>query len=118
MKDSTLLKSALICSIIGISFLFLILQTTELDETRIDSLETMNEGDSVKVIGVVDEVTRRNNITFLTISQKVIITGIIFDDVELKKGANIVIYGELETYNGEKEILIEKINGVSLPLNR
>jgi len=109
MKDSTLLKTSLITSIVGVVALFFILQNTELEESRIVDLEEMNEDDEVKIIGVVESVKKRNNVTIISISQKEIVEGVIFENIDIDKGNEIEVIGELKDYQGEKEVIIEKI---------
>lgn len=110
MKDSSLLKIALACSLIGIVALFFILQVTELDEFSISELYLLEDGSEVRIVGVVDRVVNKNNVTILSISQKEIISGVIFEHVEVNVGEKIELIGTLETYKGEREVLVEKIN--------
>ncbi|NQU98653.1 hypothetical protein HQ533_04245 [Candidatus Woesearchaeota archaeon] len=109
MKDSTLLKLSLLFSLVGICSLFFILQFVELEESRIVELEYMDEDSEVKIIGVVESVRKRNNVTMLSISQKEIVNGIIFDDVNVSNGIEVEVYGTLTSYYDKKEIIIEKI---------
>ncbi|MBC8501211.1 MAG: hypothetical protein ISS25_01460 [Nanoarchaeota archaeon] len=109
MKDSTLLKTALVTSIVGVVALFFILQNTELEESRIVDLEEMNEGDEVKIIGVVESVKKSNDVTIISISQKEIVEGVIFDDVDIHEGELVHVVGEIGEFKGEKEVIIDRI---------
>ncbi|MFH1769990.1 MAG: hypothetical protein ABH828_00355 [archaeon] len=109
MKDSFLLKIALGCSLVGIVALFFIMRFTELDEFSISELYLLEDGSEVKIVGVVEKVVNSNNVTIISVSQKEIISGVIFEKLEVSEGERVEITGALETYEGEKEVLVEKI---------
>lgn len=105
MKDSTLLKFALICSVIGVIALFFILQTTELEETNISDLD---DG-VVRIRGFVEKVANKGNLTLITISKKELVNAVIFESVEIQEGLFVDLTGQVMDYNGEKEIIIDKL---------
>ncbi|MBC8495981.1 hypothetical protein H8D36_07530 [archaeon] len=105
MKDSSLLKLALICSIIGVIVLFFILQTTELEESNISELD---DG-VVRIRGFVEKVTNKGNLTLITISKKELVNTVIFESVEIQEGLFVDLIGQVMDYNGEKEIIIDKL---------
>lgn len=106
MQDSTLLKLALIFSVIGTTALFVILQTTDIEESSFLELEL---DDSVKVVGVVKRVVHNGNLTFFDLSQEVTVKNVIFENVELEVGEHIEVVGTVDVYNGEQEILVDSI---------
>lgn len=110
MKDSTLLRISLTTTIIGLISLFIILQTVELEETSFDSLNDKDEDEIVKIKGVIEKVTNKAELTIITLSQKVLLKGVIFENITLSKGLEVEVIGRVSNYNGEKEILIEKIS--------
>ncbi|MFC2134406.1 hypothetical protein ACFLTH_07290 [Bacteroidota bacterium] len=109
MKESDLLKAALITAVIGVIGLFFVMQYTELEETNISDLDSMNEDEEVRIIGTVEDVRKLNNITIISVSQKVIVKAVVFEEVDISTGEKIEVTGELKDYNGEKEITVENL---------
>ena len=49
MKEKTLLRIALICSVVGITLLFFVSKNIEIDEKAIDKINMDNIGEYVKI---------------------------------------------------------------------
>ena len=113
MQDSTLLKISLVTSIIGLVGLFLILQFSKLDESNIFELEDIVEGDTIRIIGIVNSVNNKNNFTFISILQEKTVEGVIFDDINLSKNQKVEVIGKLSEYNNKKEIIIDRLEIIS-----
>ena len=113
MKEKTLLLIATICSVIGILALFIISENIELTEIDISEIEGEKTGRSVKIIGRIEKVSSTEKIIFLEIGQEKIetIPVILFkdSDLELIKGQNVEITGEIMDYEGKKEVIANKI---------
>jgi len=95
--------------VIGLACLLFILLTTQIEESRLIDLQHKDIGDVVRVSGIVERHSINKNTTIITISQTLKIKGVIFDEVNLSKGNTIEVIGKLAEYNGEKELIIEKI---------
>jgi len=108
MKEKTLLKTALICTIAGIFFLYIISENVELEEKSIFEAKQIND-EKVRISGYVEQITRKNDLTIITISKNESIDVVFFENIDFDKGAVLDIVGEIKDYNGEKEIIAEKI---------
>ena len=107
MKEKTLLKIALIFSLLGVAALFLLSEEIELEEKTLDKMTSADIGNIVKIKGVVTQVTDTNKTAFLKISQPQDITVILFKDSEIKleTGDYVEIEGSVEEYEGKLEII-------------
>lgn len=111
MKENTLLKIALICSLVGLIALYFASTKIEVKDYR-PGLLNKNVGDDVKLNGIVTKITDRGDVVFIDVSQQNPITVVLFtddDNLKLKNGDNIEVMGEVQEYNGKNEIIAEKI---------
>ena len=115
MKETLLLKIALICSLVGLVALFFISQRIELKDYKPDFLNK-NVGDSVKLSGKISKITAGNNVVFIELSQQVPVSVVVFTDndfTNLNKDDFVEIEGKVQEYNGKEEIIADKIKVVS-----
>ena len=115
MKETLLLKIALICSLVGLVALFFISQRIELKDYKPDFLNK-NVGDSVKLSGKISKITSGNNVVFIELSQQVPVSVVVFTDndfTNLNKDDFVEIEGKVQEYNGKEEIIADKIKVVS-----
>lgn len=115
MKENTLLKIALICSLIGLFILYFISIKIEVKDYK-PSLLNKNIGGDVKLIGTVTKITDRGNVVFIEVKQQSPITIVLFTDdnnLKLKNGDNVEVIGEVQEYNGKNEIIAQKIRLLS-----
>ena len=111
MKETTLLKTALICSLIGLFALYLISTKIEVNEYRANALNK-DIGEDVKLKGTVTRITDRGNVVFIEVNQQSPITVVLFtedDNLKLKNGDSIEVIGEVQEYNGKNEIIAQKM---------
>ena len=94
MQDSSLLKIAIITSIIGLGFLVIILTTTGLQEIDISEAKQLEEDKAIKIIGVVESITTKEGFSIINIRQEEEISVIIFDNINLSKGQRVEITGK------------------------
>ena len=113
MNEKILLKIALICSLVGLFILFIFSGSISIEEKDISKIKQEDIGGDVKVIGTVNKVTNMDKVAFLDISQEKIedITVVLFKDknITLLPGMKVEITGSVEDYEGEKEIIGNKI---------
>ncbi len=113
MKEKTLLRIALISGIIGIVILFLISDNLEINEKNIDKINKANVEEDVKLIGTISKITQLEKVAFIELKQPATMTVIVFKDknknLTLDKGDNVEIIGEIEEYNGELEVIAQRI---------
>mgnify|MGYP001616989602 FL=1 len=70
-----------------------------------------NEGESVKLNGIVGKITQMENVAFIELNFETPVTIVVFkdDNLTLNAGDNIEIFGKVEYYNGKEEIIAQKI---------
>lgn len=111
MKENTILKIALICSLIGLIVLYFVSAKIELKDYKPNFLDK-DVGDDVKLNGIVTKISDRGDVVFIEVSQQAPVTVVLFtddDNIRLKSGDNIEVIGEVQQYNGKKEIIAEMI---------
>ena len=82
MKENTLLKIALICSIIGLVILYFLSNSVKPKEYT-PTMETFEVGEFVKAKGVVSEISKTENVIIIDINQYYPLTIIAFDNKEI-----------------------------------
>ena len=110
MKETTLLKIALICSLIGLVALYFI-------STKIDAKEynpsklNKNVGENVKLIGTILKITSKDNVAFIEVNRQSPVTVVVFgkENLSLKNGDTVEVLGEIQEYKGNNEIIAQKI---------
>ena len=110
MKETTLLKIALICSLVGLIVLYFISSKIEVKEYK--PVLSKNIGDDVKLNGIVSKITDRGNVVFIEVIHQNPVTVVLFtddDNLKLRNGNNIEVIGKVQEYNGKNEIIAEKI---------
>jgi len=109
MNDSTLLKIAVSFSIIGLITLYFVSEKIEIDPVAIDKLDEMEIGRTVKIKGYVEDVHNLEKVAFLKIAQEktetVSVVLFLEENISLKPGDYIEVTGEVEDYEGKKEII-------------
>ncbi|MBW2974238.1 hypothetical protein KY366_00840 [Candidatus Woesearchaeota archaeon] len=115
MKEKTLLKISIICALSGIFLLYLISENITLDESSISSIEDEEIGDDVKVKGVVEDVFNTEQLTIITITQPEEMKIIVYDNVSLSEGDHIEVIGEIDEYEGERELIGNRIRTITSP---
>ena len=110
MKENTLLKIALICSLIGLIILYLI--STKIEVKDYKPVLNKNIGEDVTLKGTVTKITDRGNVVFIDVNQQNPITVVLFtdnDNLKLKNDDFVEVIGEVQEYNGKNEVIAQKI---------
>lgn len=113
MKESIILKIALICSLVGLTVLYFISAKIEVKEYK--PILNKNIGDDVKLNGIVSKITDRGNVVFIEVTHQNPVTVVLFtdnDNINLKNGDNVEVMGKVQEYNGKNEIIAQKIRVV------
>ena len=111
MKETTLLKVALICTLIGLFILYFVSTKIEVNEYRANALNK-DIGEDVKLTGTVTKINDKGNVVFIDVNQQNPITVVLFtddDNLKLNNGDNIEVVGEVQEYNGKNEIIAQKM---------
>ena len=110
MKENTLLKIALICSLTGLVALYFISAKIEVKRYVPKQLNA-NIGDDVQLKGTIIKIADKGNVVFIELEQKNTVTVVLFtkDNISLSKGEDIEIMGKVQEYNGKDEIIAQKV---------
>ncbi len=109
MKDSTLIKIALATSIIGLAALAIILSTTGFEEVNISEAKELEKETTTRISGTVERITAKEGFSILNIKKEETITVVVFEKINLSKGQRVEVVGEVKDYEGQKELVAEKI---------
>lgn len=110
MREKTLLKISLFCTVFGLIGLYLISSSLKVDESIISKLDETNLGSTIKISGVVTKVDDLGSAMLLDIAQMESMKVIAFtNDITLNKGDNVEVLGKLDEYNGRIELIADKI---------
>ena len=110
MKESTLVKLSLLCSISGLLLLFIFSLFIDVQETNIVNLQDTTDKD-VRIRGKIIGIKVFDNLALIEIAEIRSANVVVFDKRMLKYGIgdNISVSGELRDYKGKKEIIAERI---------
>jgi len=113
MKEKTLLKVAMASSVLGLLVLSLLSGNLDVTETSISKIGPTNIGDDVKLIGKIDRITVLDKVAFIEIMKPETVSVVIFkdedQDINLEKGNYVEIIGEVDEYNGEMQIIGNRV---------
>ncbi|MBI2652303.1 hypothetical protein HYX00_02450 [Candidatus Woesearchaeota archaeon] len=114
MKETTLLKIALICSLIGLITLYFISTRIDIKDYNPNKLNK-DIGEDVNLKGVITKITDKGNVIFIEVNQQNPITVVLFsddDNLKLKSGDDVEVIGRVQEYNRKNEIIAQKIRVV------
>ncbi len=109
LKDRTILRIALITTIIGLASLFAIMffRTEELISiTDIDS----HKDERVSLEGHIINVSHRNNNTRFILLQECGVEVMVFN--EYVNASSVIVTGKVQEYDGKKSIIADRIVSV------
>ena len=116
MKESTLLKIALLCSLVGLIALYFISAKIEFKDYKPSALNK-DIGDDVKLQGTISRISDKGNVIFIEVAQQMPVTVVLFskdEDLKLRNGDKIEVIGEVQEYNGKDEIIAQRIRIVKI----
>ena len=107
MKETTLLKTALIAGIIGLVALYLI----SLNLNPQDYTPLSKNGDDVILKGTITKISENENAIMVEILQQEPVKVVVFskEGIGLQKDSSVEISGSVQEYNGKNEIIARKI---------
>jgi len=110
MQESTLLKIALLCSVIGVAILYIISSSIKVPDS---SLLEKDKGYLVK--GTISRITEKESVTYLTLQKEDELTVILFKDypVDLNQGDYVEVKGTTsESDEGEIQLIGKEVRVV------
>ncbi len=113
MKEKDLLKVALICSLVGVTVLYLLSENIEIKEKDIEKITLDDIDKNVKVEGIVKDLFENDKVMIMGIEQPQEIKVVLFknknESILINKGNNLEIIGKVEEYEGELEIIGHRV---------
>lgn len=110
LTDRFLLTLSLATSGIGIILLAVIMTTSTLPSSSITEAKTLADKEPVQLNGTIIALRHAGNTTFLTIEQSCSLQAVSFSTLHLQTGQTIIASGTMDTYNGERELLLETVS--------
>jgi len=113
LKEKTLFKIAVICSVIGIIGLFFFSERVEVERKDVYRITDEDIGKEIKVIGRIERVDNTEKVMYLQIGQEKIetVSVVLFKDADLKleKGDYVELIGKVDEYKGRKQIIANAV---------
>ncbi|MFC1754414.1 OB-fold nucleic acid binding domain-containing protein [Thermoproteota archaeon] len=111
MDEKFLLRTALVCSILGVIVLYVISGRMEIEETTINKITNGQSEGEVIVSGKVSRITDKENFMFIELEKDEMISVFVMknDYIGLNKGDFVEVRGEVKEYEGKKEIVAEEL---------
>ncbi len=111
MQETSFLKIALICSLVGLIALYFISTRIEIKDYK-PAIINKNIGEDVNLKGTITKISDKGNVVFIDVSQQNSVPVVLFTDnnnLNLKNGDNVEVIGKIQEYNGKNEIIAQKI---------
>ncbi|MBI1970703.1 hypothetical protein HYS47_03080 [Candidatus Woesearchaeota archaeon] len=119
MQERHLINLSLTSSIVGIFFLFLLVQTMELQESSSISASFARDGEVVKIIGPIRKMTSYDHAIRLDVIPQQAVSVMIFDNLSIplvsEEGAFVEVTGRVEHGKHGVTILAEEVNLLHKP---
>lgn len=112
MKDSTLLKLSIVCSLIGIFILLIISEKIDISKSNISAINKNTIDKKVKIKGYITSITETPGLYIMNIKDETgEITAIVFKEepLDIKKGSIVEVEGKVLEYNDKLEISADLI---------
>lgn len=114
MRETTLLKIALVSGIAGLILLFFTLETTPVPPASIAQLRTEDIRHEVLIHGTVTRITKTNATQFLDlVSDEPFSVAVLRDDaIPITLGAHVEVRGKIEEFNGKSQFQGQEVRVV------
>ncbi len=118
MNEHTLLKISIISALIGIFILYIVSENIKIDDIDISKIKKEQIGSDVKIKGVVKSAFNGKKASIITITKNEEMKIVIMNEnnkknISLKEGDYIEVIGEINEYEGELEVMGERIRVIN-----
>ena len=114
ISDRIFLRIAIITAFIGLIALFSLMYFAVIPEKSVDKINDSDIGKKIVLKGFIQNFshTRDNKTTFIKFVQHCSIDVVSFDNLnfDLTNNATVVIVGKVDEYNGNKELIADRIS--------
>lgn len=109
MKEKTLLKLSIAVSIIGLTVLFIVLESISIDTVMLNKIDGFVD-EQVIIEGVVVDISKTNSTTFVKIEKNEITSVVLFGKTPLVDVGDFVqLRGKVTEHNGKTEVIGEEM---------
>ncbi|MFP4524128.1 MAG: hypothetical protein ACLFO2_02295 [Candidatus Woesearchaeota archaeon] len=109
IPDSVLVRWSLAVSFIGLIGLAWLSTSIELPESQLSEARC-RVGETVRVEAVVEDVTTSGNVTILSLREECSLEAVAFERLDVGVGDRVEASGTVERYEGEPELLLERLS--------
>ena len=117
MEEKFIRNISIICSVVGLAFLFFLSKTIELKQTNINQISPEDEGKNVKICGNVSSksISKTNHVFLRLRDDSGSIGIVIFNntakkvDLNFDRNDNICVVGSVDEYENKLEIIAKNI---------
>lgn len=112
MEDdqSFLARISITIGVIGLLIIYISSLLLTAESVVITNISRQRAGERVQIVGQVTAVNHNSGTTFLTLKDKTgSIPGVIFSQYNISAGEEVVAEGEIDIYQGELEMIVNKI---------
>ncbi|MBU0758565.1 MAG: hypothetical protein KKF44_10945 [Nanoarchaeota archaeon] len=114
MNEKMLLRISVLFAVIGISALFIISKSIEINNTTIEKIYGEKIGDEVEITGKAIQIIRNEKFTVIKMAQESEIEVIAYDNIaEIREGDALSVKGRIDEYNEKRQIVADKITIIS-----
>ena len=116
MEEKTLLKIALIISLLGLLGLYMVSENVEIKEKTIEKITLENKDEFVRLGGIVNKVYKADKALIIEIMQPQKITVVLFNNenktTKISEGNEVEIFGKVDEYEGKMEVIADRVRVV------
>ena len=112
MKDVTLLRTALVCAVVGLTALIILLDNVVIDEAVVAKINKDRVDETIVVSGVVKSISEKSGVVILLVEQSKAIEVLLFDGrkEDFSVGEVVEVQGRIKEYNSKYEIIADRVN--------
>ncbi len=107
MDESSLQLLALITACVGVAGVTLSYLYSSPPSALPSEIQCMDDYSTVRIDGSVRDLRHVGNITLFKLEQRTPV--VVYDRATLAEGATVVVRGEVDTYEGEKQVVANRV---------
>lgn len=109
ITDKQLTKISLLTSTLGLLIIIGIYIQAEPQSITIDEAQRLEEHEEARITGTITQAQERGSITLLEIESTCALQAVSYEPITLKEGEQLTISGTMDTYKGQKQLVIKEI---------
>ena len=113
MQERDLLRSALVCSLVGVAILLYLAEFRDPSLSQGGLVAYADDGEGVVVRGTIESVSSREGLTKIQLATNSSISITAFGEFEAMPGMTAEVRGKVSDYRGKKEVVAQRIRAMS-----